>query len=182
VLGALSLSTRAGAADFVGPETCKACHSEAFAAWRGAKHARALESLTPEQQTDVRCLSCHSPDLGEQEVAGVSCETCHGAGQYYSPAYVMKDPELSRLVGLVDPSERGCRNCHDDSSPSLSPFNFAEKLKMIDHWTAERERRKRERRSEVAPADQNHPRALASLRAVLSETAGSMRKSRRDRP
>ncbi len=59
----------------------------------------------------------------------MTCETCHGGGQYYSPDYVMKDAELARLVGLVDPSEKSCRNCHDASSPSLKPFDFVEKLK-----------------------------------------------------
>jgi hypothetical protein len=50
----------------------------------------------------------------------------------------MKDPELARLAGLLDPSEKQCRTCHDASSPSLRPFNFVESLKAIDHWTAER--------------------------------------------
>ncbi|HYV50077.1 MAG TPA: hypothetical protein VFA20_34715, partial [Myxococcaceae bacterium] len=31
--------------------------------------------------------------------------------------------------------------CHDASSPSLKPFDFVEKLKLIDHWTVERQRR-----------------------------------------
>ena len=69
-------------------------------------------------------------------MANVSCETCHGGGQYYTARYVMKDPELARLVGLLDPSEKGCRTCHDASSPSLKPFDFVTKLKSIDHWSA----------------------------------------------
>jgi hypothetical protein len=50
----------------------------------------------------------------------------------------MKDAELARLVGLVDPSEKGCRTCHDASTPSLKPFDFVESLKAIDHWSAEK--------------------------------------------
>jgi hypothetical protein len=53
----------------------------------------------------------------------------------------MKDSELARLVGLDDPSEKSCRSCHDGSSPSLKPFDFAEKLKLIDHWTKDRDKR-----------------------------------------
>ena len=136
------LPASALAADFVGAESCKACHAEAFASWRTSKHARAFDSLSSQQKADARCTTCHAPDLREQKVAGVTCETCHGGGQYYAPQYVMKDPELSRLVGLVDPSERQCRGCHDASSPSLRPFEFAEKLKLIDHWSEERARRK----------------------------------------
>jgi hypothetical protein len=107
--------------------------------------------LTPQQQKDGRCVSCHAPDLAEKGVAHVSCETCHGGGQHYSAAYVMKDSELSRLVGLVDPSEKQCRNCHDASTPSLRPFEFVEKLKLIDHWSAERARRTASARPEPAP-------------------------------
>jgi ribosomal protein L37AE/L43A len=129
------------AQEFAGAESCKACHPEAYAAWRASKHARALESLTAQQQKDARCVTCHAPDLRERNVASVTCETCHGAGQHYSPEYVMRDPELSRLVGLQDPSEKLCRGCHDASSPSLQPFDFREKLQVIDHWSAERARR-----------------------------------------
>jgi Cytochrome c554 and c-prime len=134
-------SAAALAADFLGPESCKACHAEAYAVWSTSKHARSLESLTREQQKDPRCVACHAPNLTEQKVGGVSCETCHGAGQYYVPSYVMKDPELARLVGLLDPGERSCRSCHDASSPSLKPFDFTAKLKAMDHWSAGRTRR-----------------------------------------
>jgi len=135
------LTLAARAADFVGAESCKACHPEAYAAWKQSKHARALEPLSAVQQKDARCLSCHAPNQVDQHAVQISCETCHGGGQYYGTSYVMKDPELARLVGLVDPSEKGCRTCHDTSSPSLKPFDFVEKLKLIDHWSAERARR-----------------------------------------
>jgi len=127
--------------DFLGAESCESCHPEAFAAWKAGPHARARASLSPSQQQDARCLSCHSPDEAQQKVTDVTCESCHGGGRYYSAVYVMKDAELSRLVGLNDPGEKTCRTCHDGSSPSLKPFEFVSKLKMIDHWTAEREKR-----------------------------------------
>jgi formate-dependent nitrite reductase cytochrome c552 subunit len=129
------------AADFTGPESCRACHADAYNAWRESKHARALDALAPEQQKDARCISCHAPNLAEQKVSNVNCESCHGGGQYYASSYVMKDAELARLVGLQDQSEKKCRSCHDASSPSLRPFDFVEKLKLIDHWTVERAKR-----------------------------------------
>ena len=137
--GALSVLSAgvAVAADYVGSDTCQGCHPEAYDAWLLSKHAHAKESLPKGQESDARCLSCHSPNRKEG-VSSVGCETCHGAGQFYSPEYVMKDAELARLVGLVDPSEKMCRTCHDASSPSLSPFNFVEQLKAIDHWSADR--------------------------------------------
>lgn len=177
-LALLAAPTAASSADFVGAESCKACHPEAYAAWKNSKHARAFESLTAQQKKDARCVSCHAPDLAAQGSAGITCETCHGGGEYYSPAYVMKDAELSRMVGLTDPLEKHCRACHDASSPSLRPFEFVEKLKLIDHWTAERERRKapppappkkgekkKSRKKAQAPAAQKVHQALADAAA-----------------
>ncbi len=138
---ALSGAGAAFAHDFLGPESCASCHPDAYAAWQASGHARAKQSLSALQQRDLRCVSCHSPNEAEQRQAGVSCETCHGGGQYYSPRYVMKDPELARLVGLTDPGEKQCLTCHDASSPSLKPFDFKTKLKAIDHWSAERAKR-----------------------------------------
>ena len=145
-------SAAALGAEFLGPESCKACHAEAYLAWSTSKHARSMESLTRDQQKDPRCTACHAPNLGDQRVGAVSCETCHGAGQYYAPAYVMKDAELARLVGLLDPGERSCRSCHDQSSPSLLPFDFTSKLKAMDHWSAARTRHTSAPPSDGAPA------------------------------
>jgi hypothetical protein len=135
------------AADFIGPDNCKACHPAAWEAWKDSQHARASTSLSARQQKDARCLSCHAPDRSRGH-DDVSCETCHGGGQYYSPRFVMKDAELARAVGLVDPSEKMCLRCHDASAPSLRPFDFKAKLKLIDHWTAEQEARDRKKKDE----------------------------------
>jgi Cytochrome c554 and c-prime len=138
LLGALNASAH----DFLGSESCQGCHPDAYAAWQTSKHARARDVLSVQQQKDARCLSCHSPNQSDQRISHVSCEACHGGGQYYSARFVMKDPEVARLVGLVDPTEKSCRGCHDGSSPSLKPFDFASKLKAIDHWSIERQKRK----------------------------------------
>lgn len=127
-------------AGYAGNESCKVCHAEAYESWRASPHARAAASLTGKSAKDGRCLSCHAPQQ-EKGVAAVGCETCHGPGQFYSPAYVMKDAELARAVGLEDPGEKSCRVCHDASSPSLKPFDYKQKLPLIDHWSAERQKK-----------------------------------------
>ncbi len=141
LVASLTFGSLAFAYDYLGPESCQGCHPDAFAAWKLSPHARARESLTDKSQKDARCLTCHSPAEADQKVAQVTCETCHGGGQYYSARYVMKDAELVRLVGLVDPTEKACRSCHDASSPSLKPFEFVTALKAIDHWSVERAKR-----------------------------------------
>jgi hypothetical protein len=75
-------------------------------------------------------------------VQGVSCETCHGGGRYYQPAMVMRDKELARLFGLVDPTPQSCMACHGGQAPSLRPFDPKEAMQRIDHWTADRAARK----------------------------------------
>jgi len=116
----------------VGPETCKACHPQAYEAWRETAHARASEAVPDKSRADPRCGSCHSPDL-ERGVSGVSCEACHGPGQFYAASHVMRDRELSRLVGLVDPGERTCLRCHNESTPSLERFDYLRRLSFIEH-------------------------------------------------
>jgi len=122
----------------VGPESCKPCHPAAYEAWRTGPHARAFDSLPERNRKDKRCLSCHAP-LAEEGVVAVGCESCHGAGGAYAAGYVMRDPELSRAVGLLDPGEKTCGACHNESTPSLTKFDYARKLPLIEHWKAERE-------------------------------------------
>ncbi len=125
----------AAVGDKVGPETCKACHPAAYDAWKASPHARALDALPERSRKDARCLACHAPDA-DDGLGGVSCEACHGPGRAYSAAYVMRDPELARLVGLVDPGEKACLACHGEATPSLVRFDYAKKLPLIAHGPA----------------------------------------------
>jgi hypothetical protein len=144
----------ATSAPTVGPETCKACHPAAYEAWRTGPHARAFDSLPERNRKDKRCLSCHAP-LIEDGFVAVGCESCHGGGAAYSARYVMRDPELSRAVGLLDPDEKSCGACHNESTPSLMKFEYARKLPLIEHWVAEREAAKA--RAEPPPAATKPP-------------------------
>jgi hypothetical protein len=144
---ALALAGAASSAPSVGPESCKPCHAAAYEAWRTGPHARAFDSLPERNRKDKRCLSCHAP-LAEEGSVAVGCEACHGAGGAYSARYVMRDPDLSRAVGLIEPGEKGCGACHNESTPSLTKFDYARKLPLIEHWKAEREAA----RAEAPPA------------------------------
>jgi hypothetical protein len=134
LLAALAVVLPSGvlAQAMVGPETCKACHPAAYEAWLDSAHARALDRLPPESRRDHRCTACHAPEL-EKGVTAVTCETCHGPGQVYAVSHVMRDPELARLTGLVDPGERTCLRCHTENAPSLTRFDYATRLRRIAH-------------------------------------------------
>jgi hypothetical protein len=129
---AVLLPAAAAARDLVGPETCKACHPGAYAAWREGPHARAYDILPERSRKDERCLGCHAPD-SEGGLSGVTCEACHGPGAFYAARYVMRDAELARAVGLVDPGEKTCLACHTESTPSLERFVYEKKVRLIAH-------------------------------------------------
>lgn len=123
--------------DYVGAERCKSCHAEAFAIWEQSPHRRAYEVLDAEARKNPRCLACHTMVADDLQPAlrGVQCESCHGAGRHYTPEYVMRDAELSSLLGLVTKVDaRSCEQCHTESVPALHPFNFDTKKMMIKHW------------------------------------------------
>jgi hypothetical protein len=46
----------------------------------------------------------------------------------------MRDAELARALGLVDPGEKTCAACHTESTPSLVRFEYGRKLPLIRHW------------------------------------------------
>jgi hypothetical protein len=131
--------TSAVASGFIGSGSCRVCHQAAYEQWRASPHARALDSLPPQDQKDSRCLQCHAKDVAQGGDAGVTCETCHGAGHYYWPRYVMRDAELAKAAGLVAaPDARACVLCHDAATPSMRPFDPTAAMQAIDHWSKER--------------------------------------------
>ena len=143
-LASLVVASAALASPFQGAESCKSCHAGAYDAWQKTAHARSAEALTSDQKKQALCLACHSPSASASSgiVQSVSCESCHGAGQFYAPEYVMKDPELARAVGLIEVDPKtSCLVCHTDSSPSLVKFDVEKKRATVDHWTVERAKR-----------------------------------------
>ncbi|MBI2813806.1 MAG: hypothetical protein HYX71_05945 [Opitutae bacterium] len=84
-------------AKVTGPEACAECHVEEIEAWKRSKHRKTLNELPRRKETadmllklgltniktERQCADCHF--LGKviddeyQTVAGISCESCHGA-------------------------------------------------------------------------------------------------------
>ena len=142
VVPVLLVSSLALAQSFIGAKRCQTCHEWEYQVWSKSPHAQAQVSLTADQLKDGKCNGCHTmvpTHLEEDKFAGVQCESCHGGGRYYFPQYVMKDRELSRLVGLTDPTPEVCQRCHNDSAPNIKPFDFASMWSKIDHSRAARE-------------------------------------------
>jgi len=94
------------AGEFLGAESCKDCHTFAYAVWKDSKHAHAYDSLIkgrPGMENkwvsrihDPECLACHVTGWDPQRalrfesgftdkattphLAGQQCENCHGPG------------------------------------------------------------------------------------------------------
>jgi len=73
------------------------------------------------------------PSSDDVELTGVQCESCHGAGRMYAPRYVMRDKDLSKLLGLLQVTEETCAPCHSKDTPSVKSWTFAEKLELVKH-------------------------------------------------
>jgi hypothetical protein len=79
---------------FVGTKECAACHFEQFMAWRGTPHAKAFEVMPAKYHNDESCLKCHTTGYGQPSgfksiketpnLAGNTCEGCHGPGSKHS--------------------------------------------------------------------------------------------------
>jgi hypothetical protein len=79
---------------YVGTKECAACHFEQFMAWRQTPHAKAFEIMPAKYHTDASCLKCHATGHGTPSgftsmqqtpnLAGNSCEGCHGPGSKHS--------------------------------------------------------------------------------------------------
>ena len=93
--------------------SCVTCHQAAHQAWDVSAHARALSSLSANDQTTA-CATCHTTGLpGRTErAAHVGCTACHVGADAHAAA-----PTIVRVGGMVD-----CRSCHDaQHHPGFDP-------------------------------------------------------------
>lgn len=143
-LGAGTPLVSAADPTYLGAERCGQCHEAEYRQWRSTPHAEALARLSEKQQQDPVCRSCHTmlsappaeaADPRAARLSGVQCESCHGAGRYYAPAYVMRDAPLAKMMGLKGISEKTCASCHQPDGPNLKPFDYAEAVKKVRHRT-----------------------------------------------
>lgn len=117
--GDLSLCKKpdAEAAVYVGTESCKECHEEAYAFWKKTKHASAWATLEDQgKHFDLTCIGCHT--VGYQQPGGfcrlkdvgvlkdVGCEMCHGPGSVH-----VDDSDPTSIV-LEAPPATCTKYCH----------------------------------------------------------------------
>jgi len=104
-------------AKYAGADNCKMCHSDKHKEWSKTAHARAFDLLVNvEQEKNAECLSCHSTGYGKggfvdltstANLAGVTCEACHGPGAGHMG-------DKTKIVRT--PSAAVCASCHKDQN------------------------------------------------------------------
>lgn len=135
---------------FVGTKRCRTCHLKEHASWSATRMSRAFELLKPgvagaakvksgldakkDYTRDAACLPCHTTGYGSPggfvdpattpDMAGVGCESCHGAGSLYTAEgkmtlknkrYRKADLVAAGMVSVV--GEAQCTPCHSPKSP-----------------------------------------------------------------
>jgi hypothetical protein len=153
---------------YVGPGKCKGCHPQQYASWKKTRMANSFDVLRPGEKAqekqlaglkpdmdythDLTCLPCHTTGYGlvggftsieeTPEMAGVTCEACHGHGGTY--AKTVMDPKnpgfktaAAKSAGLVYPPREGaCRECHNARSPFVGmgyKFHYDERVRLGTH-------------------------------------------------
>jgi len=144
---------------YIGAAKCKMCHMKPakgnqYGIWQEGPHAKAMKTLAGDEAkkiaaekgiadptTDPACIKCHSTigAVDSKLVAsakmdeGVGCESCHGPGSMYKGASVMKNRDLALSKGMILPTEKVCKSCHNEESPTYKPFNYDEMAAKIAH-------------------------------------------------
>lgn len=143
-------ATASDPAKTVGPNACAECHKEEAEAWKGTHHFKTFRELPRDTKaneiadkmgvrrikSDNLCKSCHfttqQKTNREEPIAGISCESCHSAGQdwikvhsgfsgktvlFESKAEEKERWKLSDSKGMIRPRSfyllaKNCYGCH----------------------------------------------------------------------
>jgi hypothetical protein len=134
----------------VGPNACAECHKQETEAWKGSHHFKTYREMPRNTKaneiadrlgvrrirTESLCATCHytlqEKDNRKQPIAGISCESCHGAGQewikvhsgfsgktilFETKAEAKERWRLSESKGMIRPRAvyrlaKNCYGCH----------------------------------------------------------------------
>lgn len=131
----------------VGAGKCKICHAKEdvgnqYGKWAASKHASAFKVLPSSEQSNPKCLICHTTGGGVKNEEGVSCEACHGPGEKYKAKEVHATDRAAALAaGMVDTKAQGeavCKKCHvperdGNKNPNFKGFDYKKFKDKIAH-------------------------------------------------
>jgi cytochrome c554/c'-like protein len=117
---------------YVGAESCRSCHPKAYETWANSKHAHAFHTLEEKgYETNPRCLECHTIGYLASDgylnakltphLKDVSCESCHGRGDYHVKFYSKQNTGLKN-VGFKKVNCVGCHNPDNSAKFELNSY------------------------------------------------------------
>ena len=137
-------------AKIVGPNSCAECHKQEAEAWQASHHFKTFREMPRRKEaneiaekmgvqrirSESMCLTCHytmqEKENKKQPIAGISCESCHGAGEDWikvhsgysgktekteTKAEAEARLKLADSKGMIRPSSlyelaKNCYSCH----------------------------------------------------------------------
>ncbi len=133
------------AADKVGPDVCKKCHTAEHGVWEGTPHFTSFKSIHKNKKAkkivkaigDKRmkksdtCANCHYTLLGAKAKAkaGPSCESCHGAAKEWLDIHndkknpnAIKDAIAKGMIhsSMIYDIAANCMDCHGLANANLA--------------------------------------------------------------
>ena len=109
-----------GTAHYVGAETCRDCHEEAYAVWEGTPHRRAYRTIEDVSKNfNLSCVGCHvtgyrqpggSEVVQNEGLRDVQCESCHGPGSAHVTA--RPGPARRTTIRRTADAEFCATQCH----------------------------------------------------------------------
>lgn len=123
---------------YVGAQSCQACHKTEYSHWISTNHSKAFLTLRRiRRELNPDCAICHVTGYGykpgfsmetltvdEKKFGGVQCEICHGPGRNHILA-----PTTSNIRKA--PEERTCRQCHTPEHSNA--FDFTDRIDRVRH-------------------------------------------------
>lgn len=117
-------------------ESCKKCHSKAYAIWKKSAHARAYQALVNKgRQFNPDCLACHTTrfekpggftmNAQQKSLRNVQCGSCHGD--------LMAHAKKPDIIPKFKPGKATCLKCHTPEKAPGFAKNFKKKWKLIKH-------------------------------------------------
>lgn len=130
-------------AQYLGSESCSACHAEAYAIWQKSRHAQAFDALTRrDSAADPACIACHTIGFGTESgyrralagtrFANVGCESCHGPGSIHVTQRSRQRTQNVEPTFKFRPlAAADCTTCHHGEFSR--PFEWEEFWKLVAH-------------------------------------------------
>lgn len=126
----------------VGPVACAECHQSETKIWEGTHHFSTFRDLPREEKAMAiankmgfkrikagsLCLDCHfltaAVDGEREAVAGIACESCHGAGKGYIDVHSANFDKGSKKKKAETPEQTAKRWAAAEAAGMIRPVNL----------------------------------------------------------